>query len=436
MHGKSAMERSTAANVAATELQPQLFRRAAVTALSLHGEGRVLVAAPPCTPLAITLAILVLLLLTAALYFVEVPRRAPAVGVLMPPRGLVSIAAPLAARVTRLDVVAGDEVAAGQQLLRLSAAPTDGGGTSLPQAQLESLRREQDLDERVHRQRLELLGARRSDLDARRDAAGARIELAEQNVVTERARSALQRTRLARVRALEQRGLIAADTVDERHEALLVAKALLDARRRELLDARQALAALDAQRAQLREERRIETLEYEQRRERLQRQEQGLAAELARQIVAPRAARIAHIAVTEGSSVRAGELLLTLYRPDEALEAWLYVSTAHAARLRAGQRVELKLDAWPHRMFGTAAGVITAVSASALLPGQLSVPLDIRSPVFEVRARLELRTARGLARRGALVPGTSFRADLIRGRYRLYQWLGRQLHDAVDHGAA
>ncbi|MFQ5983275.1 MAG: hypothetical protein ACE5KS_07865, partial [Woeseiaceae bacterium] len=57
----------------------------------------------------------------------------------------------------------------------------------------------------------------------------------------------------------------------------------------------------------------------------------------------------------------------------------------------------------------------------------LTVPLPISGPVFEVRASVGRDSVEALGTSWPLAPGTSFKADVIRQRYRLYQWLLRSL---------
>jgi membrane fusion protein len=116
---------------------------------------------------------------------------------------------------------------------------------------------------------------------------------------------------------------------------------------------------------------------------------------------------------------------MTLHHGDGALQAWLYLSSANAGRLYTGQEVELRLDAYPHQMFGTQAATIASISSIALLPSELDVPLALSGPVFEIRATLLEQHIRAHGRNWPLAAGTSFQADVVQQRYRLYEWLLR-----------
>jgi membrane fusion protein len=125
---------------------------------------------------------------------------------------------------------------------------------------------------------------------------------------------------------------------------------------------------------------------------------------------------------------------MTLYRQESRLEAWLYLPSDKAGQLRAGQEVQLRLDAYPHHMFGTIDAVVSEVSTIALLASDVAVPLPIKGLVFEVRASIASDSIDALGSSWPLAPGTSFQADVVRQRYRLYQWLLRSVWGEDDGG--
>jgi membrane fusion protein len=87
-------------------------------------------------------------------------------------------------------------------------------------------------------------------------------------------------------------------------------------------------------------------------------------------------------------------------------------------------------------MFGTIRAIVSKVSTIALLASDLAVPLPIKGPVFEVRATIDTDSITALGSSWPLAPGTSFQADVIRQRYRLYQWLLRSMWADDESGYA
>lgn len=129
----------------------------------------------------------------------------------------------------------------------------------------------------------------------------------------------------------------------------------------------------------------------------------------------------------EGEFVAAGEVVMTVHVPDSRLEARLFLSPDNAGMISVGQRVELRLNAYPHEFFGTQSAVVTAISTVALPPDETGAGVPLAGPVFVVRARLRHASIRAGNRRWPLAPGASFEADLVRARWPLYRWLLRSV---------
>jgi membrane fusion protein len=148
---------------------------------------------------------------------------------------------------------------------------------------------------------------------------------------------------------------------------------------------------------------------------------------LARSIVAPQDSVVSRVRVVEGETVQQGQPLLSLQTGGAELEAWLYIATGSGGTVRPGHLIELRIDAFPHQIYGTQKAIVESVSAIALRPGELRVPLAIHEPVFEVRARLLSREIVSANNRWPLIAGLSFRADIVQEKHRLYRWMLRHV---------
>jgi membrane fusion protein len=237
------------------------------------------------------------------------------------------------------------------------------------------------------------------------------------------------RSRFERLQGLAASGNVSAVQLDDEKLTLLQAEAASAV-------LQQQAAQVIAEREQLRrtrtvvaKEEGVRQIEFAIAREQLQRPIAALEAEVRRELQAPEDAVVARLTVRAGQAVRAGQTLMTLYRGGTTLQAWLYLSSANAGLLEEGQQVELRLEAWPHQMFGTRSATIASISHIALLPSELDVPLSIAGPVFEVRATLDRQHIAAHGKEWPLVAGTSFQADVVQRRYRLYEWLLRLRQD-------
>lgn len=375
-------------------------------------------------------AIATLMLLAVTAFVVELPVRVRAAGILMPPEGFLDVVATETGVVTRIHARAGQAVTAGELLMEISAAGTNLPGEAYPQISLRSLHAERQYLVDAHSLRQELATERRAVLADQASAAAERASLAERQLGMQREQQTVLEKRVARTGALAAAGHLSRDAAERQQVELLQVRE----KRNELQQRLLQLAADRARiRAALREaeaENRLSDAEHSLQIERLDREIGKVGYHLRQGIRASGQNVVARVLVSAGSNVRAGQVVAKLYRPQDGLEAWLYLSSTNARMLRQGQAVRLLLDAYPKEMFGTLAAEVTWVSPIALSAEEVAVPLPLAGPVFEVRARLDETDIAALGRRWTLPAGATFRAEVIQHRLRLYEWLLRSVADA------
>jgi membrane fusion protein len=406
-----------------------LFRKTAVKAAQQRWFGPVLIVTPPSLTVAIWLAALATACLITAAVTIEIPERIRAQGVLLPSDGLLRVRASRSGWVDKLDIANGVAVSRGQALMWL----TDAERAPLHQPEtlerIASLRNELRLLDESMRQEIdaaadrELFGRRRLQLT--RD----RIAFAQQEYQLRLRQTELQQRRSKRLFALVADAAISAHSADEQSAATLEAQAAKDAAGQRVMALKDELAILDLQSLQdaatplrLRTQAGI-------RRESLLREIAESQLKSVLEVTSPGDGSVAGLAVRAGSFVQAGQVLLTLHDPRDALEAYLYISADNAGMIKLGQSVELQLRAYPHQLFGTQSATITSVSAVAIPGHEVDSGIVVAGPVFEIRAAL---TSASIQARGdvwPLPPGTVFAADLIRRRWPLYRWLLRSITD-------
>ena len=393
----------------------------------LHGQ--VTVVTPPSAGVAAALSLIALLLLCLAAFIVEVPQRTRAVGVLMPLEGFMKIVATDAGQVVDVSVREGEKVASGQSLLSISSnrGVIERGPVSM--TQLRSLQNEGRLLEDANRERQGMQRQRADAVDEQLGNVRQRIELIDREIDIQGSRVALLKSRFERLLKLGVDGNVSAMQLDDEKLNLLQAEAAAAVLQRQAAQVIAERNQLQRTRAGLIEEAGVRQIEFAIAREQLQRQIAALEAEVSRELQAPEDGVVARITVRAGQAVRAGETVMTLHRGGTTLQAWLYLSSANAGSLEEGQQVELRLEAWPHQMFGTRSATVASISQIALLPSELDVPLSIVGPVFEVRATLDRQYIAANGKEWPLAAGTSFQADVVQRRYRLYEWLLRLRQD-------
>ena len=402
-----------------------LFRERAVTQKRHRLPGPVAVISAPGFSHVLLVALLSLGLVAAALYLIEIPLRSRAVGVLMPHGGILHVASAAPGRVTAIAISEGDVVAKGQLLLALSTDRSSKNVPSLAAAQLESLRSELAILAMKQKENGALNQAIASDVALRLAAMSRRRDLAKKEVDVFEHRLLLLASRVHRLESLADNGGIAPDRLEQLRSEFLAVQ-------REQLASERSIVELDLEKQRVMSsidrtaiESRMLDLETDAQRARLTGQISKVSVEQSHRVLAPRSGKVIRIGVTEGAVIAAGYPLLALVADGAEWEAWLYVSAQEAGQLQSGQEIEIRLDAYPHQLFGTVTATISTVTRLAVLPRELSVPIPVTGAVFEVRAQMSQPLSTTVNHNALPGVGASFTADIIKHRYRLYEWLLR-----------
>jgi multidrug resistance efflux pump len=398
-----------------------LFRQRAIEATQQRCFGPVIVATPPGVWLLLLAALTLLLLLGAAITLIEVPDRVTAVGVLVPSDDLLLVRAQRAGWVERLQVSNGDRVSIGTPLLTIADAEIAPQRRPAAAELRESLQTELTLLTDDLRLELLALWQRREEDERRRLALQKNLQSARAEMRARAEGAQLQQARATRLQTLLEAQLVSNQSAEAaRLQALDAAAAehelqrVIYASRLELTRIEATLAGYDGMAQRM-------AIAAEVRRQSLQRQLAGSHVQAMLQVLARGHGVVASLSVREGSFVQPGQLLMTLHEPGSALEARLFVAAAAAGRIQRGQEVHLQLDAYPRQIYGSHRAEVTEVSAVAVAASELALPLPLTGPVFELRA--VAKGDAGLA--WQLPPGTVVRAQVIRHRWPLLQWLLR-----------
>jgi len=391
---------------------------------------------PPSATVGLVVAILAILALVTVVTIVEVPLRVRAVGVLMPPGGFVDVVAVEAGQVSRVHAADGQQVAAGEILVEISATGTNLPAESLPGLNLRSLQTELALVNQAHAKRQDIATAGLLAIQEERDAAMQRSRIGNRQLESHRAQLAVLQSRIVRLRELADEGHVSRDSLDRENIALLRASAEGTDLEQQALELELAITRLSRSEREAERQVDLDKTAHRIESERLLREITRAEYRLAQSITAPADSIVARVLVRPGVSIRKGQVIAKLYRPGQRLEAWLYVSSSSARMLQTGQSVQIRLDAYPKEVFGTQTAVVSHVSGVALVPEEVFVPLTLGGPVFEIRANLRDTHLDAYGSEWPLAPGTAFKADILQRQFKLYEWLMRSFLVDADGGNA
>lgn len=139
---------------------------------------------------------------------------------------------------------------------------------------------------------------------------------------------------------------------------------------------------------------------------------------------APISGTVANLKALSGKKPSPSTPLMTILPENPEVEANLLVPVRAVGFLRAGQKIEIRYDAYPYQKFGLHTGNVRLVSDSVSLPAELGpVPVQTQEPVYLVKAKLNSDTVLAYGQRLKLKSGMTLNADIKLGKRTLLEWL-------------
>lgn len=141
-------------------------------------------------------------------------------------------------------------------------------------------------------------------------------------------------------------------------------------------------------------------------------------------INSPSEGKIAHIAIKQGQQPLDSQILLSITPTRHAVEANLAIPTRAAGRLKVGQTIKIKYDAFPFQKHGFYEGVITHIPNTISLPRELAnAPISLQESVYLVRATLATEHVTVNQQHTPLKPGMKLQADIQVQVQTIIEWL-------------
>jgi hemolysin D len=120
---------------------------------------------------------------------------------------------------------------------------------------------------------------------------------------------------------------------------------------------------------------------------------------------------------TNASIVKPFFTLVPLNGP---VEAEIDVASSDVGFIKVGDKVQVKLDAYPFIRHGTAKGVVTSISEGSFTVGD---DQQVRSPFFKARVRLDDTRLHNVPDNFRVIPGMTVAGDVIVGRRTILSYL-------------
>ncbi|MBP7914661.1 MAG: HlyD family efflux transporter periplasmic adaptor subunit [Vitreoscilla sp.] len=363
------------------------------------------------------------------LFWGEYTRKAHLTGVLVPDRGLIRIAAPVAGTVLALNAREGQAVREGDPLFTLNVQSPMLAGPAQAELQQTFRSRLRSLDEAALQARALLL--------QRQTALGERLAALQREQAQLEAQAGLQAERLvlaeaalARLQALGGEKFVSAAQIQTKSEEVLgqrVEGAAL-ARQRQALQREAATLAAERRELPLQADTALGEIE----RDRAEVAEAAVRAgtqSASRHLVvqAPADGVLSGLSASPGQAVTADAALASLSPTGGTLQAHLFAPSSALGFVQPAQPVWLRLAAFPYQKFGLQTGTVAQVAQAPLAPAELAVvPIAARpgsEPLYRVTVLLDRQAVSAAGQNRPLVAGMQLEADVMLERRRLVEWL-------------
>lgn len=407
-----------------------LFRQEALDATKHKLMGTVALYSPPYRWLTISVVSAFALAIVAFLTFGTYTKRERVAGQLLPAKGLLTVAPPLAGTVIDARVREGQTVEAGAELAAVSSEiATQLGATRAMVGQQLKFQRER-LQTDLARQ-TQLSDEARRGLWVQAAALNDQLEQIAQQKRQRTRQTELSRRQLDKLQAMREEGYASNSQVEQQEATLLDAQTRLQDLARQRLD-------VDRQLAQIRQQLRELPLNTRNRQNDIERKlaelDQSIAENEARRTVilrAPQASVVAALLAKPGQLVGAGQTIVSLLPQGAPLEAQLMVPSRAIGFVRTGARVVLRYEAYPFQKFGQQFGRVIDVSRTALAPQEvanLTGRTNVSEQLYRVVVALDRQDILAYGKRESLRPGMALEADMLIDRRRLIEWVLEPLY--------
>lgn len=400
-----------------------LFRPEAVKQQGVKLDGDVIIAQPIKATVLVAALITVVLLAIIFLSQASFNRKETVSGYLKPDLGVARIAPQRNGTVVSLFVEDGQTVTAGQKLALISSDEHLVQGLNLSSQLLNALEQQRsNLHFRLQEyevsfeQQQQALQERISNIKAQLNEIRS-----QQAVMAERFK--LNEQRLADFDHLRQLGHISNTELNNQRELVLS----MQQQQKDLQINYQAqhgqLIQLEAQLDALPREYEQQKVQISTELALLSQQQTEMSARSEVLLTAPVAGRVTNLVAELGSMAVAGKSILTIVPEDSNLYAVLLVPTRAFGFIRPGQETRMRYDAFPYQRFGLYKGEVTQYSKSILLPNEVSTPVPVNEPVYQVHVKLASQAVSAYGAEVPLQSGMLLSADIVLEQRSLLNWL-------------
>lgn len=401
----------------------ELFRRNALVKQAAKLDGAVLIARPLTANVLFIVLFAIILLGVVFLTHAQFHRKETVQGFIEPKAGVVKVQSNRSGELANWFVDEGQAVVAGEPIALINTHSTlkNGGDVSAKLiAQLEQQKK--FVSSRINDAE-QLFTERHSSLkvsENRTQSATVKSMLQEKLL---QSRKTLIKDNVSRLEKLINTGAVSKLSLDnEQHKLLMIEQDIASHNivHQELLE---QLSRLELQTQTLPSEHRQAITRLQAENTLLEQQITQIAANESILITASTSGYVTNKVIPTGSSVSAGQSLVSVLPKRSEMKVILLVPSRAYCFIEMGQSTRIRIDAFPYQRFGVYEGEVEQTSQYLILPGEVSMPIAIDEPVYRVEVDISNQSISAYGQSVPLQPGMTISADIVLEERSLLSWL-------------
>ncbi|MCJ2130806.1 HlyD family secretion protein [Methylobacterium sp. E-045] len=381
-------------------------------------------------PLSIRLMTGITILITIAtlLYVVfgTYTRRIHAFGMLTPDVGLITVASPVAGRVSASGVKEGERVVQGQLLYTLDLDAVSANGPT-QQRIIDQLAKQKETIEAQARLRSAMAETEKRSLAEQIDNLQSQSRQLEEQVQLQEKLIPPLKERVDVLAKAVTDGFARSADLQNQNYLYLQASSQLAQFRNSRLQLIGKVGELQATLATFDDKLARDLAEMDRTAAQLEQQRAESEARRAIEVRAPEKGILTSIRVQAGQGVAAGATLLTLLPSDGRLQANLFVESSAIGFIDTGEAVMLRYAAFPFQRFGLYRGTVTEVTRAPLeaadLPEAAGAKAKNGDGIYRIIVRPDENSVIAYGESRRLEAGMRVEADIALEKRPLYRWL-------------
>ena len=319
----------------------------------------------------------------------EFSRKETVVGFLSPDKGLVRVMALKPGLVKQMFVSNGDSVKEGDRIALIEVDAVSEGGAVMAQVELENIARQQEeITNQISAQE-DRFASEEQSLKERIRNLQDRMENINSGLEIQKTVLSLASQDISRLKQLNAKGFAAKADIEKRQSNAEAERLKLQNMNLELLQHEGEMENAMADMGKLPMERQIALSELRSRSAELGKIAASAQSNRSYEVKAPIDGIVDLVQITVGQQVNSAIPIVSILPSGANLRANLFLPSRAIANIEPGQSIRISYDAFPYLRFGFSHAKLEKISYTLLSPNEVSIPLNLKEPVYRLDAALE-----------------------------------------------